>query len=268
MHEEQRTIHFDRALGVEAFRLQGVIQRFPSHFHEHYVIGYIEGGQRVLTCAGQEFHLGPGDLTLFEPGQTHACAQFGDTPLDYRGLNVPPARMDAAAREFFGEDVPLRFASPVVYRSELAPSLRTLHEMVMRGGTEFDREEALLLLLRQLFSDHAAPRADEPDPGNDAVEAVCAYLEAHYGEPVSLDTLGEVARRSKYHLLRAFTRAKGISPYQYLTTVRLSEAKKLLEAGVPPVETALRTGFSDQSHFTNVFKSRIGLTPKQYQSIF
>lgn len=268
MHEEQRTVRFDRALGVEAFRLQGVIQRFPNHFHAHYVIGYLEGGQRVLTCAGQEFRLGPGDLTLFEPGQTHACAQLGGAPLDYRGLNVPPARMEAAAREFFGEEVPLHFASPVVYRSELAPSLRALHEMIMRGDAEFDREEALLLLLRQLFAEHAAPRADALGEGNEAIEAVCAYLETHYGEPVSLDTLGAVASLSKYHLLRAFTRAKGISPYQYLTTVRLSEAKRLLEAGVPPVETALRTGFSDQSHFTNVFKSRIGLTPKQYQSIF
>ena len=44
--------------------------------------------------------------------------------------------------------------------------------------------------------------------------------------------------------------------------------QKLLEQGVPPVEAALQTGFSDQSHFTNYFSRFIGLTPGAYQEIF
>ena len=50
--------------------------------------------------------------------------------------------------------------------------------------------------------------------------------------------------------------------------VSLAEAKKLLEQGVSPAETALRTGFSAQSHFTNYFSSFIGLTPGAYREIF
>ena len=48
----------------------------------------------------------------------------------------------------------------------------------------------------------------------------------------------------------------------------MDRAKGLLEQGVRPVDVALRTGFSDQSHFTNFFKNLIGLTPRQYQSCF
>ena len=72
----------------------------------------------------------------------------------------------------------------------------------------------------------------------------------------------------KSTLLRAFTRSKGITPYRYLETIRISEAKKLLEQGIAPIEAAAMTGFADQSHFTNYFKDFIGLTPKQYQRIF
>ena len=50
--------------------------------------------------------------------------------------------------------------------------------------------------------------------------------------------------------------------------MRVNEAKKLLEQGVEPVEAAVRTGFADQSHFTNFFKGFIGLTPGQYREIF
>ena len=87
-------------------------------------------------------------------------------------------------------------------------------------------------------------------------------------EHISLEQLCRYSGLSKSTLLRAFTRSKGITPYRYLETIRISEAKKLLEQGVSPVETALRTGFSDQSHFTNFFSMLIGLTPGAYREIF
>jgi AraC-like DNA-binding protein len=37
---------------------------------------------------------------------------------------------------------------------------------------------------------------------------------------------------------------------------------------VPPIEAAIQSGFSDQSHFTRFFKTFIGLTPKLYQNLF
>ena len=45
-------------------------------------------------------------------------------------------------------------------------------------------------------------------------------------------------------------------------------AKKLLEQGSSLVEAAMRTGFSDQSHFTNYFSRFIGLSPGAYRDIF
>ncbi|MCI9591965.1 MAG: AraC family transcriptional regulator, partial [Lachnospiraceae bacterium] len=68
--------------------------------------------------------------------------------------------------------------------------------------------------------------------------------------------------------IRAFTKSKGITPYRYLETIRINEAKKLLSKGVSPLDAAIRTGFSDQSHFTNYFTSFIGLAPGVYREIF
>ena len=73
---------------------------------------------------------------------------------------------------------------------------------------------------------------------------------------------------SQSYFLRTFTKQVGISPYRYLQNIRIDQSKKLLESGIPPVEVANLTGFSDQSHFTNFFKEFIGITPKQYQNIF
>lgn len=73
---------------------------------------------------------------------------------------------------------------------------------------------------------------------------------------------------NKYTLIRNFTHEMQITPYQYLETIRINQAKKLLEAGIDLTEIAILAGFSDQSHFTRFFKKLIGLTPKQYQNIF
>jgi hypothetical protein len=51
-------------LGVEAYQFTGVQQRFPFHFHEYYVLGYIERGRRRLECARRSYELTHGSLPL------------------------------------------------------------------------------------------------------------------------------------------------------------------------------------------------------------
>lgn len=93
-------------------------------------------------------------------------------------------------------------------------------------------------------------------------------MEQHFAERMNLNLICRQAGLSKSALLRAFTKSKGITPYRYLETIRINEAKKLLSNGVCPLDSAIRTGFSDQSHFTNYFTSFIGLTPGVYREIF
>lgn len=50
MKQEQHTVCFDETLGNEAYRFIGVMQKFTNHFHEYYVIGFIEGGNRYVSC--------------------------------------------------------------------------------------------------------------------------------------------------------------------------------------------------------------------------
>lgn len=69
-------------------------------------------------------------------------------------------------------------------------------------------------------------------------------------------------------LLRAFTQETGLTPYRYLESLRIDEAKRLLKQGIVPAEVALQTGFSDQSHFTHYFRRFLGLSPGQYRDIF
>ncbi|MPM79503.1 HTH-type transcriptional activator RhaS [bioreactor metagenome] len=264
-----RTVKYDAQLGLEAYHFEGILQKFPNHFHDYYVVGFIERGNRLLSCGQREYLIAPGDLVLFHPGESHACRQCDGKALDYRSLNISRETMERAVLEITGSAGLPMFAQPVAYHSELVAPLRELHRMIMGQEGELRKEERFFFLLEQLMEENARPAAQLPAPEPRAeIEAVCGYLEENYMHAVTLEELSRLAGLSKYYLLRSFTRQKGISPYSYLATVRVDRAKRLLEKGAAPVEAALQTGFSDQSHFSNFFKRFIGLTPRQYRSIF
>ena len=75
MKEEVRTVVYDEELRLEAYHFEGIVQPFPNHFHEYYVIGFVERGQRMLHCRNKEYIIEKDCIVLFNPGDNHACTQ-------------------------------------------------------------------------------------------------------------------------------------------------------------------------------------------------
>lgn len=270
---EKRSAQFDPVLQVEAYQFQGVKQKFPNHFHPYYVIGFIESGERRLFCQQMEWIVRPGDLLLFHPLMSHVCESVGQQPLDYRCLNIKPEVMSSTAQAL-GIPVPAgrmaAFPQPVILQApeEITAVLRKLHQMAMLPlkGEALLREEQYFLLMKRILCRYGGEMAAEGQ--GEGISLACRHLEKHFEERITLEELSRIAGMEKFRLIREFTRKKGITPYRYLEAIRINAAKRLLEQGLAPVEAAITTGFSDQSHFTNAFKAQLGLTPKQYQRIF
>lgn len=264
--QEQRHVYFDRDLQIEAYNLSGIVQKFPNHFHEYYVIGFVEGGRRHLWCRNREYDLTAGDMILFNPRDNHYCAPISGELLDYRAINVNADIMARAAQEITGSDYTPWFTQNVVRQSDITCSIGELYDAILYQAPRLQKEEAFYFLLEQILQDYSAPfeQADIPEP-DAQIKRLCTYMEQHFADNISLDELLSMTNFGKSYLLRAFTRQTGVSPYRYLQTIRLDRARRFLEQGVPPVDAAVLSGFSDQSHFTNFFKEFTGLTPKQYQ---
>ena len=267
--QEQRHVYYDRDLDIEAYNLSGIVQKLPNHFHEYYVIGFIEGGKRHLWCKGKEYDTSAGDLILFNPRDNHYCAPVNGELLDYRAVNIKPEVMSRAVKEITGEAYMPYFTENVVYKSDIAQSVQDLYRAVLNDAPLLEKEENLFFLLDQILREYASDfeSADVLRP-NRQIQSLCQYMEEHFAENVTLDELLSMTDFGKSYLLRSFTRQTGVSPYRYLQTIRLDKAKRFLEEGIAPIDAAGMAGFSDQSHFTHFFKEFIGLTPKQYQRIF
>lgn len=268
MKKETRTVVYDDELRLEAYRFEGIVQPFPNHFHEYYVIGFVESGERCLSCKNKEYAIQKGNVILFNPGDNHACVQNDDGTLDYRGFNISKEIMLDLAEEVTGNRELPGFSENVIFDEEVTCYMHPLHEMVMKGLCDFGKEENLLLLISLLIQRYGQPFENCIPECRDEIEMACRFMEQHFAERIYLDQICRYAGLSKSTLLRAFTKSKGVTPYSYLENIRIGEAKKLLEQAFPPVEAALQTGFSDQSHFTNYFNRFIGLAPGVYREIF
>jgi AraC-like DNA-binding protein len=99
-----------------------------------------------------------------------------------------------------------------------------------------------------------------------ALQRIREYIEGHLAENIELETLADIAGLSKWHFARAFKQTVGTPPHFHLIQRRLERAQELLsETNLSLGQIALRSGFSDQSHFSRRFRMFLGVTPRSFR---
>ncbi|MDR3443797.1 MULTISPECIES: helix-turn-helix transcriptional regulator [unclassified Dyella] len=102
-----------------------------------------------------------------------------------------------------------------------------------------------------------------PEHRASSVESTLS-LPSDFMTPVHLAATNIGMSREGYS--RAFRRAHGMPPKTFAMTSRLNDARKLLRAGTPLVDTAVMSGFADQSHLGRCFRRAFGVTPGRYRT--
>ena len=105
---------------------------------------------------------------------------------------------------------------------------------------------------------------------DDAVIARCqSWIAGHYDQPSPVAAMVRLAEIPERSFNRRFRRATGMAPMEYVHTLRLEEAKHLLESGDAPVEAvAQEVGYEDAAFFGRLFRRKVGITPRQYRKRF
>jgi AraC family transcriptional regulator len=231
----------------------------PPHTHDDPTICYVVRGGFTEYCGGESVECPPSTLKLMPAGEVH-WDEFGT--LETRGL-----RIDVDRERFAG--------TPAMYRM-LDQRLMTSGGRAAEVGRRLVREltawdtasaiaaEALALeLVVELArgTDHARGRGTPR-----WLLAAEEVVRARYRTRVSVS---EIARQLEVHpatLARGYRRRFGFTIGEHVRRLRVEQAaRELVETGDPLSEIALRAGFYDQSHFTNVFRRVVGMTPAAYR---
>jgi transcriptional regulator GlxA family with amidase domain len=105
---------------------------------------------------------------------------------------------------------------------------------------------------------------------DDAVIARCqGWIAQHYDEASPVAAMIRQSGLIERTFNRRFKQATGLTPIEYAHTLRLEEAKQLLESGDEPVEAvATEVGYEDAAFFGRLFRRKVGVTPAQYRKRF
>ena len=139
----------------------------------------------------------------------------------------------------------------------------------------FDVEEAMHVARLHLLDWHhvgqqpfaALTRNRQVD---DALIAKCqSWIAENYEQDTPVAAMARLSGLAERSFTRRFTRATGMSPMEYIHTLRLEESKHLLETTAQPIEAvASEIGYQDASFFGRLFRRKVGLTPAQYRKRF
>ena len=91
------------------------------------------------------------------------------------------------------------------------------------------------------------------------------FIDNNYHENIDLKNIAGEAYFSKFHFIRLFKAIYGKTPHQYLTKVRIENAKRLLRLDYSVSETCFMVGLESITSFTGLFKSSERITPSDYQ---
>ncbi|MCE6964396.1 helix-turn-helix transcriptional regulator [Leclercia pneumoniae] len=96
---------------------------------------------------------------------------------------------------------------------------------------------------------------------------VLSYIEENLAAALTLADLATQASLSEYHFARMFRQSMQMAPHQYVMQRRMDKARRLVTSTqLPLTEIALACGFSSASHFSNRFRSVMGMTPSQLRA--
>lgn len=240
---------------------------FEEHFEQVTIAAVVEGVFNYRADTGKAL-LHPGSLLLGNPGTCFECGHDHSTGDRCVSFQFAP--------EFFAE-IAATAAGSSRYRFERAmlPAAMRLTPLVAAAesmgaeGVPLQIEEAVPQLAEDILTALSGHQpASAAVSGRDArrMSHVLNHIEENAGEPLDLHGLASMAAMSKYHFLRSFRRVVGISPYQFLLTVRMRRAAVGLRTTAQPVSAvAFDAGFGDLSTFNKRFRELFGLSPSAFR---
>ena len=257
------------------------INGIPHHWHEEMEIIYVTDGIVNVSVGNTEYVLSVGDIILVHPQTIHAIRQHGDSSALYYNILFRFSMLENGADDTCRE----KYLDPIYSRKLLMPVYLTpehpLHAeiepliMSLLIDPHYQRFHDELLIKARVFEIlyrilPYCEQADSAVAGEDIVfeklKRSLSFLEEHYAENISVDTIAAQSNYSASHFAKLFRQLTGDSFTQYLKSYRLEMAADRLRNEQTKVsEIALSCGFSNLSYFSRAFYEKFGMTPSDYR---
>ncbi len=256
----------------------------PMHWHDYLEIAIVLEGHGAFRFGRRSLAAAPGDVFFIDNVQPHVAVADPGAPLRLllvlfrpeliagsgcRDLDegyLAPFRVDRTASPRISAGSPLA--------SELGPILRELeaiwtrHDPAERHLADATLRRALALVNRERGHATVAEVRAAADR-RQQIRPVLAYLDRHWGESITLVDVAELVHVSPSRARHIFRDATGVSFKDYLTQVRVAEAKRLLLSTDHSVsDIAAAVSYTNLHQFYRVFYRSAAMSPGEYRRYY
>ena len=246
------------------------------HMHPFTELFYVVKGVGNFRFEDKKYTVRDNDLVIVNRNIMHTESSKDSNPLEYivlgfEGMSLKPDRKDdlKSSNNELNNEILYTIHNYAEFKDEIllyfdnifqeAKNKDFYHKNVCQNYLEI----LVSNILRRTKSDLKLSKTDN-------LNADCAhikkYIDIHYAENLTLDTLAEFTYMNKYYLSHVFKENFGKSPIDYLIDKRIETAKTLLKTTEYSISKISElVGYSSQSYFSQLFKKRNKITPSNYR---
>lgn len=275
MNSWYRRFLFEGKSNYHIYIGEGYSGYVEPHKHDFYQCSYVLQGKIMEIQYDHETLLKSGECFFTPPGVSHSlyiyedtryfCLSFSQNIADILFSHITELRRDF--RNLSGA-----VAVPEEMQSRLEHCLTSLMEEQNYAAAPsyeaapFLAVAALLIMIRNEFPVQKASEVEQTDRVKAEILQVVRHIHVNYDHALTAEGLSRLTTLSQSAFIKAFQQYTGKSVKQYVTYIRIKEARRLIGLGEMQLQQiAKKVGYQDFSTFFRNFVQLVGASPAEYR---
>lgn len=260
---------------------------FPEHWG-CFSIKTVLSGTEYFFLEGEKFALTPHKYLILNDGQHYGSQVASEEQVESFTINFSETYLAEAMQALLADDAPLLDDPTNIghYKLEflqhfhehdaiITPILQQIYTLSQHfKQNEMRIEDAYFNVLKALLQKESAVQqviAKTPGAKQSTKTELFRrlsrgkdFIDSNFNQSIALDDMAQVSYLSKYHFLESFKQVFHLTPYQYLTKVRLEQARNMLKnQDISVQEVCQSVGYEDISSFSKLYKKTFGILPSK-----
>lgn len=276
---EYELIQTSKALPINIFRFQArnLDRIIPKHWHPNIELIYCVKGQLNVWIGSTFYSMKANDLLVINSNVIHSTQSPQKNQVIVLQIAYPflEEATKGYYKEFYDFKVNTLVNNPDTYHNHFTRIRKLLLSMLKHGQEEYIESnlkvmsslyELMYILIKYFKIETKHKTSVSTSKYIERMSSIIEYLKEHYKYDVSLSETARKFNFSPPYFSRFFKKYMGITFSEYVTSLRMEEAYKLLmETDQKITEIAMSTGFANVKSFSTQFDKTYHSTPHQHR---
>lgn len=241
---------------------------FGPETRDHFIIHYILDGKGEFTVNNKTYKLGKKDGFLIRPGEETYYKADDKDPWIYMWIGFNGIKAETY----------LKYANldenNHIFKYEKDSSLKKcileiLSLNIMNNSNRLKIDGLLYLFIGNLIENNKyMDKENSNTQADEYINISIDFINNNYSNNIKVNDIANYVGLNRSYFSNLFTKKMGISPQEYLLSLKMEKACNLLtNLQLSIGDVARKVGYEDQLTFSKIFKKSKGLSPKLYREL-